>query len=153
MLSYFRHNTGFSIIYEEILLKKGVCMLSWVKISTFQIVKAAPFCNFRIEDFIFRRSRCQKWVAGTILRRSTWYLNFLSGVWTHRTAGGKTIGVFPPCDPPKFLASFKHLWARSRGPSFFLFFLSFAHLKSACSGGPQSSIEIELLLAIRWLLD
>ena len=45
------------------------------------------------------------------------------------------------------------IWALStcvgteRGPPFFITFSIFVHLKSACSGGPQSSIEIQLSLA------
>ena len=57
-------------------------------------------------------------------------------------------GLFPEC-PKGGPATLKDssLWSRFRGPTFFDYFSIFEQKISACSGGPQSSIEMQLFLA------
>ena len=57
-------------------------------------------------------------------------------------------GLFPEC-PKGGPATLKDssLWSRFRGPTFFVTFSIFEQKISACSGGPQSSFEMQLFLA------
>ena len=57
-------------------------------------------------------------------------------------------GLFPEC-PKGGPATLKDsgLWARFRGPTFFVTFSIFEQKISACSGGPQKSFEMKLFLA------